>query len=89
VKKLASAGLTKTSDIVSSAIMYQNIATKGTQVGYSIDLGSVVNELKDLKQTIKNKPETTISPLIIEGMAKGVVESHKQGNVTRLNKYLS
>jgi hypothetical protein len=89
VKKLASAGLTKTSDIVSSAIMYQNIATKGTQVGYSIDLGSVVNELRDLKQTIKNKPETTISPLIIEGMAKGVVESHKQGNVTRLNKYLS
>jgi hypothetical protein len=89
VKKLASAGLTKTSDIVSSAIMYQNIATKGTQVGYSIDLGSVVSKLDELQKTIKNKPETTISPLIIEGMAKGVVESHKQGNVTRLNKYLS
>jgi DNA repair exonuclease SbcCD ATPase subunit len=89
VKKLANAGLTKTSDIVSSAIMYQNIATKGTQVGYSIDLGSVVSKLDELQKTIKNKPETTISPLIIEGMAKGVVESHKQGNVTRLNKYLS
>lgn len=89
VKKLANVGLTKTSDIVSSAIMYQNIATKGTQVGYSIDLGSVVNKLDELQKTIKNKPETTISPLIIEGMAKGVVETHKQGNITRLNKYLS
>jgi hypothetical protein len=89
VKKLANAGLTKTSDIVSSAIMYQNIATKGGQVGYSIDLGSVVNKLDELQKTIKNKPETTISPLIIEGMAKGVVETHKQGNITRLNKYLS
>jgi myosin heavy subunit len=89
VSKLANAGLRKTSDIVSSAIMYQNIATKGGQVGYSIDLGSVVNKLDELQKTIKNKPETTISPLIIEGMAKGVVESHKQGNVTRLNKYLS
>ena len=57
------------------------------QSGSALDLAILVNEIKDLKSVIKNKPETNIELGEITASIMEVVQSTKKGNETTYNRY--
>jgi hypothetical protein len=52
-----------------------------------MDLALLVNEMKDLKQVIKNKPETNIALGEITQSAMEIVERSRKGNTTVYNRF--
>ena len=67
---------------------YQNgKLIRGSQAGSSMDLAVLVNEMKDLKETIKQKPETNIELGEITSSVMEIVKSTKQGNTLKTNRY--
>lgn len=71
------------------AVNYQNgVAVSGaSQSASALDLALVVNELNDIKETIKNKPETNIELGEITSSMMEVVKSVKKGNSITYNRY--
>ena len=55
--------------------------------GTSFDLSVLVNEIKDLKDVVKSKPETNIELGEITSSIMEVVKSTKKGNQTTYNRY--
>ena len=47
----------------------------------------LVNEMRDLKEVIKNKPETNIALGEITQSAMNIVESKRTGNTTIYNRF--
>jgi hypothetical protein len=59
----------------------------GLQVQSSLDFALLMNEVKDLKSVIKNKPETNIEIGEITGSLMEIVQSTKRGNNTTYNRF--
>lgn len=57
------------------------------QSGSALDLAILVNEIKDLKSVIKNKPETNIELGEITASIMEVVQSTRKGNQTTYNRF--
>lgn len=57
------------------------------QSGSALDLAILVNEIKDLKSVIKNKPETNIELGEITASIMEVVQSTKKGNEVTYNRF--
>ena len=57
------------------------------QSGTALDLAILVNEIKDLKSVIKNKPETNIELGEITHSIMEVVQSVKKGNEVSYNRF--
>lgn len=53
----------------------------------SMDMAILVNEMRDLKEVIKNKPETNIALGEITQSAMNIVESKRTGNTTIYNRF--
>jgi len=53
----------------------------------SMDMAILVNEMRDLKEVIKNKPETNIALGEITQSAMNIVESKRTGNTTVYNRF--
>jgi len=67
---------------------YQNgKLIRGSQAGSSMELAVLVNEMKDLKETIRQKPETNIELGEITSSVMEIVKSTKQGNTLKTNRY--
>lgn len=60
---------------------------RGSEAGSSLDLAVLVNEMKDLKETIKAKPETNIELGEITSSMMEIVKRTKQGNTLKTNRY--
>jgi hypothetical protein len=67
---------------------YQNgrLITK-SNANSSLEMAILVNEMRDLKEVIKNKPETNISLGEITQSAMNIVESKRTGNTTVYNRF--
>jgi hypothetical protein len=52
-----------------------------------MDLAILVNEMKDLKEIIKHKPETNIQLGEITQSAMEIVQSTRKGNTTVYNRF--
>jgi hypothetical protein len=92
--KAESAGIGSTDELVKLAVMQKmNDGTNGfqpsMQVGYKIDTTKIEKRLESLENTIKNKPEVSFDPYIINGLAKGIVHTQRKGNFTRKDLYKS
>jgi DNA repair exonuclease SbcCD ATPase subunit len=59
----------------------------GLQVQSSMDFALLMNEVKDLKSVIKNKPETNIELGEITGSLMEIVQTTKRGNNTTYNRF--
>ena len=59
----------------------------GLQVQSSMDFALLMNEVKDLKNVMKNKPETNIELGEITGSFMEIVQSTKRGNNTTYNRF--
>ena len=59
----------------------------GLQVQSSLDFALLMNEVKDLKSVIKNKPETNIEIGEITGSLMEIVQSTKRGNNITYNRF--
>jgi ribosomal protein S13 len=59
----------------------------GLQIQSSMDFALLMNEVKDLKSVIKNKPETNIEIGEITGSLMEIVQSTKRGNNTTYNRF--
>jgi len=57
------------------------------QSGSALDLAILVNEIKDLKSVIKNKPETNIELGEITASILEVVQTTTKGNQTTYNRF--
>ena len=67
---------------------YQNgKLIRGSQAGSSMELAVLVNEMKDLKETIRQKPETNIELGEITSSVMEIVKSTKQGNTLKTNRF--
>jgi len=68
---------------------YQNgkLMRSNSQMGSALETALLINELKDLKQTIQMKPETNIGIGEITQSVMEIVKSTKQGNTTTYNRY--
>jgi len=68
---------------------YQNgkIIRSNSQIGSSFDTAILVNEMRELKEAIKMKPETNIGIGEITQSVMEIVKSTKQGNTTTYNRY--
>ena len=68
---------------------YQNgkIIRSNSQIGSSFDTALLVNEMRELKEAIKMKPETNIGIGEITQSVMEIVKSTKQGNTTTYNRY--
>ena len=60
---------------------------QSNQSGSALDLAILVNEIKDLKTIIKNKPETNIELGEITSSIMEVVQSTTRGNETSYNRF--
>ena len=70
------------------AMEYQNGKLVGQDVAHSsMDLAILVNEMKDLKEIIKHKPETNIQLGEITQSAMEIVQSTRKGNTTVYNRF--
>jgi hypothetical protein len=70
------------------AMEYQNGRLVGQDVAHSsMDLAILVNEMKDLKEIIKHKPETNIQLGEITQSAMEIVQSTRKGNTTVYNRF--
>jgi myosin heavy subunit len=94
--KAERAGITSTSELVQLAVsqklqpnMYAMNDDRLNYVPVSVkqnnDLSELKRELRDIKDTIKNKTEFSIDPYVLNGMVKGIVETQKTGNFSRKN----
>ena len=59
----------------------------GTKAAESLQLAVLVNEMRDLKQVIQNKPETNIELGEITQSVMEIVKTTKQGNTHTFNRY--
>lgn len=67
---------------------YQNGRLIGKDTAHSsLELAIMVNELRELKDVIKHKPETNIQLGEITQSAMEIVQSTKQGNTTVYNRF--
>lgn len=70
------------------AMEYQNGRLVGQDVAHSsMELAILVNEMKDLKEIIKHKPETNIQLGEITQSAMEIVQSTRKGNTTVYNRF--
>jgi Skp family chaperone for outer membrane proteins len=75
-------------DLTRIAQEYQNGRLIRQDVAHSsMDLALLVNEMKDLKQVIKNKPETNIALGEITQSAMEIVERSRKGNTIVYNRF--
>lgn len=76
-------------DLARIAQEYQNNKNfaGNVQSGSALELAILVNEIKDLKTIIKDKPETNIELGEITSGAMEIVKKIKQGNTTTYNRY--
>lgn len=82
-------GAMSNEDLARIAQEHQNNKNFGGnyQSGTSLELALLVNEIKDLKTIIKDKPETNIELGEITTGAMEIVKSVRQGNTTTYNRY--
>ena len=82
-------GAMSNEDLARIAQEHQNNKNFGGnyQSGTSLELALLVNEIKDLKTIIKDKPETNIELGEITSGAMEIVKKIKQGNTTTYNRY--
>jgi hypothetical protein len=59
----------------------------GLQIQSSLDFALLMNEVKDLKNVMKNKPETNIEIGEITGSLMEIVQSTKRGNNITYNRF--
>lgn len=71
------------------AVDYQNgrILDGSKQTQSALDFAVLVNGINELKEVVKNKPETNIELGEITGSLMSIVKSTKQGNSTTYNRY--
>ncbi len=71
------------------AVDYQNgrVLDGSNQTQSALDFAVLVNGINELKEVVKNKPETNIELGEITGSLMSIVKSTKQGNSTTYNRY--
>ena len=76
-------------DLTKIAVDYKNgrVIDRASQTSSSLDLSVLVNELSEIKQTIRNKPETNIELGEITSSMIEMVKSTRQGNSVSYNRY--
>lgn len=80
-------GLTN-EELTRLATQYQSGRLVGQDVAHSsLELAVLVNEMKDLKEIIRRKPETNIELGEITQSAMEIVKSTKKGNTTVYNRF--
>ena len=87
--KLASVGLEKTDDVVNSAIMYKmNVGLLGFNAKNPQATTSQTDMyLKKLVDVMESKGEFYLDPIVVNGIAKGVVSTEIKGNITKYSEY--
>ena len=87
--KLASVGLDKTDDVVNSAIMYKmNVGLLGFNAKNPQASQSQTDMyLKKLVDVMESKGEFYLDPIVVNGIAKGVVSTEIKGNITKYSEY--
>lgn len=87
--KLASVGLEKTDDVVNSAIMYKmNVGLLGfNSKNPQATTSQTDMYLKKLVDVMESKGEFYLDPIVVNGIAKGVVSTEIKGNVTKYSEY--
>lgn len=76
-------------DLTRLAVDYKNgrVIERASHSSSALDLSVLVNELSDIKETIKNKPETNIELGEITSSMMEMVKSRKEGNSIVYNRY--
>jgi TP901 family phage tail tape measure protein len=76
-------------ELTRMAVNYKNGVTLegANQTASALDLALVVNELSDIKETIKNKPETNIQMGEITSSMMEIVHRTKKGNSVTYNRF--
>jgi len=71
------------------AMEYQagKVVRSDSQIGSAYETALLVNEVRDLKDVIRNKPETNIELGEITQSVMNIVKSSKQGHTTIYNRY--
>ena len=85
VDDLESAGMTTTDEVIKSAVMFhqmQGINQSNTVYNNTIDTSKLEGKIDNLTQVMKNKPEVSFHPHIIQGLADGIVKKVKRGSIT-------
>ena len=87
--KLESVGLGKTDDVVNSALMYKmNVGLLGFNAKTPNATSSQTDMyLKKLVDVMESKGEFYLDPIVINGIAKGVVSTEVKGNITKYSEY--
>ena len=87
--KLESVGLGKTDDVVNSALMYKlNLGMVNLGAGKQAQSQSQTDiYLKKLVDVMESKGEFYLDPIVVNGIAKGVVSTEVKGNVTKYSEY--
>ena len=87
--KLESVGLGKTDDVVNSALMYKlNLGMVNLGAGKQSQAQSQTDiYLKKLVDVMESKGEFYLDPIVVNGIAKGVVSTEIKGNVTKYSEY--
>jgi len=91
VSALEKSGIYTTDDVIRYATMTMDSPMYAipqvqsmTHQNINVDFTNVVNEIKELRQEIRNKPEYSLHPDFKMGILNGLIEQKKQGNkITR------
>jgi len=87
--KLENAGLGTTDDVVNSALMYKmNLGLVNLGGGkQNVTQSQTDLYLKKLVDVMESKGEFYLDPIVINGIAKGVVSTEVKGNITKYSEY--
>jgi hypothetical protein len=80
-------GMNTTDDIVNDAVKFHQMqAINNSNLAHNNskpnDNSELIGEIRDLKKVMKNKPEVSFHPHIIQGMADGLTKKVKKGSLT-------
>ena len=85
VDELEDSGMKTTDDVVKSAVMFHQLKAidhSNTAQHSTVDTSRLEGKIEQLTQVMKNKPEISFHPHIIQGMADGLKKTVKKGSVT-------
>ena len=75
---------------IHNAVMYEQFkginAENTAQNTYNFDTSKLESKVEELTKVVANKPETSIHPYILNGIAQGVQKTVKQQGIT--NNYI-
>lgn len=101
--KLEKSGIGTTDDVVNYALigknmntasvginmMHQNMRFEGAIQTNYVDLAPMLNKMDKLEKAIKSMPTSRIDPYVVNGIARGVVQSEKENGLEKHNIFIA